>query len=137
MPPTDSLPPFMILTVLAAGLGLLALGVAAALIDQGRRLAALRAELAALAAHQAESVGPLVDRLEAAVGAMAAAQSGALAPLAADLAAVRAEVEWLGGERMIEEAVRLCREGRSNAQICDDLGLSAESVRAIALLRAH
>ncbi|MGP9805071.1 hypothetical protein [Paracoccus sp. NSM] len=54
-----------------------------------------------------------------------------------DLNALRADVEWLTSERMIEQAIAMCREGLPNSEIGDTLGLSSDTVRTIRLLRTH
>jgi DNA-binding NarL/FixJ family response regulator len=124
-----------LITALVGGLLLLATGVILSMVDFGRRLNALRAETAGLAEMSARMEAALL-RLEKS-DAPGQDRDAVLASIAADLAATRAEVEWLGGERMIEAAVRMCREGHAHARIAQDLGLSLESVRAIALLRVH
>lgn len=124
-----------LITGLAGGLLLLAAGVILALADFGRRLAALRAEVAPLSDLPAR-LDEALRRLEEA-GAAGQERDAMLAAMAADLSATRAEVEWIGGERMIETAVQMCREGQAHAKISEDLGLSLDSVRTIALLRAH
>lgn len=54
-----------------------------------------------------------------------------------DLNALRSDVEWLTSERMIEQAIAMCREGLPNHEIGDTLGLSSDTVRTIRLLRTH
>lgn len=56
---------------------------------------------------------------------------------AADLSAMRAEVEWLGGNWMIDEAIRMCREGIPSDRIGEQLGMTQESLRVLSLLRTH
>lgn len=124
-----------LITVLVGGLLLLAAGVILSLADFGRRIAALRAEVASLSDLSARVEEALL-RLERA-DTPGQDRDAMLAAIAADLSATRAEVEWIGGERMIEAAVRMCREGHAHAKISEDLGLSLDSVRAIALLRTH
>jgi hypothetical protein len=124
-----------LITGLVGGFLLLAGGVILSLVDFGRRIAAMRAEVGTLS--------DLVSRMDEAVMRLERAETpgqdrdAMLAAIAADLAATRAEVEWIGGDRMIEAAVRMCREGHAHAKISEDLGLSLDSVRAIALLRTH
>lgn len=124
-----------LITALVGGFLLLAAGVFLSLVEFGRRLAVLRAEIGVFS--------DMAVRLDEAMGRMAQADNhvkerdAMLAAMAADLSATRAEVEWIGGERMIEAAVRMCRDGDSHAKISEELGLSIDSVRAIALLRTH
>lgn len=137
MPLIEMLPVALVMSALAGGLLLLAAGVALCLADFGRRLTRLRAEVGALAGAGDDRMQAIAARLEAAIAALDGRRDSALSAMAADLAAVRAEVEWLGGERMIEEAVRMCRDGVPHARISEDLGLSPDSVRVISLLRSH
>jgi hypothetical protein len=137
MPALDLFPAALVITGLAGGLLLLAAGIVLCLVEFGRRLAALRAESAAAADALSARLEDVARRVELSVARRDGDRDEALDALAADLAAVRAEVEWLGGERMIDEAVRLCREGVPHGRIGEDLGLSPETVRAISLLRAH
>lgn len=54
-----------------------------------------------------------------------------------NLTALRCDVEWLTSERMIEQAIAMCREGAPNHEISDKLGLGPDAIRTIRLLRAH
>jgi hypothetical protein len=54
-----------------------------------------------------------------------------------DLSAIRADLEWLAGDRMIEQAIQMCRDGLPADKISADCGLSPESLRSLKVLRAH
>ncbi len=137
MPTVDLMSAAVIGTGLFGGLVLLAFGLILGLREMGRRLAELRGEVLHGSADRAAAIADVaaaVERLEARI---AAQRDDGLSSVSADLAAIRAEVEWLGGERMIEEAVRMCREGIPARRVGEELGISAESMRVISLLRAH
>ena len=54
-----------------------------------------------------------------------------------DLAAIRGDLEWLAGERMIEEAIALARTGTASEEIATETGLSADAIRTISAFRHH
>jgi hypothetical protein len=137
MPTVDLLSAAVIGTGLFGGLVLLAFGLIQAQRETGRRLADLRADMLHAQADRMTAIADLaaaVGRLEARLDAP---RDDGLSAVSADLAAIRAEVEWLGGERMIEEAVRMCREGIPARRVGEELGISADSMRVISLLRAN
>ena len=118
------------LSALVLGLVLLAVGALLGWRDANRRLAAETRDAA-------DMVAGLGQRLEQALAAQDARRSDEHRRLSDDLSAMRAEVDWLAGERMIEQAAQMCRDGVPAARIGEDLGLSQDTVRTIALLRAH
>lgn len=59
------------------------------------------------------------------------------AALRQDILAIRADVEWLSGERMIEQALTMFHDGKSDGDVSQELGLPLETVRTLNLLRAH
>lgn len=130
--------------LIAAGLSLATL--VSAWIMRGRRKAA-----AAAAIRVEEAEAEMTFAAEAPMSALALRiellgdqlqaqdqrrQAEAVA-LRDDLNALRADVEWLTSERMIEQAIAMCREGLPNSEIGDTLGLSSDTVRTIRLLRTH
>jgi hypothetical protein len=50
---------------------------------------------------------------------------------------MRADLEWLTGERMIEQAIQMCRDGYSSREVSQETGLAPEAVRTLNMLRAH
>jgi hypothetical protein len=82
-------------------------------------------------------IGMIVERIETRLSAQDRERCAQMELLRQDLAHMRADVEWLAGERMIEQAIEMCREGHSNERVSADLGLQPESVRTLKLLRTH
>lgn len=131
--------------LIAAGLSLAAL--VSAWIMRARRKAAAAA--AAIRAEEAEAemtfaaeapMTALALRIELLGDQLQAQDQRRQAEAVAlrdDLNALRADVEWLTSERMIEQAIAMCREGLPNSEIGDTLGLSSDTVRTIRLLRTH
>ena len=133
--------------LIAAGLSLAAL--VSAWIMRARRKAAAAAASAAIRAEEAEAemtfaaeapMTALALRIELLGDQLQAQDQRRQAEAVAlrdDLNALRADVEWLTSERMIEQAIAMCREGLPNSEIGDTLGLSSDTVRTIRLLRTH
>lgn len=61
----------------------------------------------------------------------------ALAGLKADIQHLKSDVEWLAGERMIEQAIQLAQSGLDADDIGRDLGLTRETAETIAAFRKH
>lgn len=110
----------------ACGAGLLLL---AALLP-GRRT-----RRAAAAATAAEAGA--IARVETLLQGLSAAQARSLTLLTEEIAALRAEVDWLSGERKIDEAIAMARMGEAPEAIGAALDLSPEDAAAIAALRRH
>ncbi len=61
----------------------------------------------------------------------------ALAGLKADIQHLKSDVEWLAGERMIEQAIQLAQTGLEPDDIGHELGLTRETAETIAAFRKH
>lgn len=61
----------------------------------------------------------------------------ALAGLKADIQHLKSDVEWLAGERMIEQAIQLAQSGQQPDDIGRELGLSRDAAETIAAFRKH
>jgi hypothetical protein len=94
----------------------------------------LRARTAATPDHDIGADAAL-SRIELGMMQQAEAMSQSLAAIGADVMALRADVEWLTGERMIETAINLARTGQSPAEVAANTGLSEDAARTIALFR--
>jgi len=121
-----------LLATLLAGVSLLTLG-----LMRGRRRA-----LAASAAAETDTLaGPVAEELAARVEGLIAeqtrAQSDALAGLRADIQHLKSDVEWLAGERMIEQAIALAQSGVEPDDIGRELGLTREAAETITTFRKH
>lgn len=53
------------------------------------------------------------------------------------LGELKSDVEWLAGERMIEQAIALARDGADPDSIGQELGLNRDTAATIALFRKH
>lgn len=128
-----SLPVLIVLSVVVIGLTLLSVATLLAWRDALQRLG--RPVVDPVATVPPE-VGALLARVER---RLADAQdcSAEMARMHQTLLQMRADVEWLAGERMIEQAIEMCRAGLSNESISADLGLHPADVRTLRLLRAH
>jgi hypothetical protein len=87
--------------------------------------------------HNARDVIDAVGRFERLLVAHQKQAQSADAALRQDMAAIRADVEWLSGERMIEQALTMFRDGKSDRDVSQELGLPLDTVRSLNLLRAH
>lgn len=124
-----------LLATLLAGVSLVAFG----LIRSRRRVPvmevgeAMPAEDAPVLADAAE----LVARVEGLIAEQTRQQGDALASLRADIQHLKSDVEWLAGERMIEQAIALAQSGVEPDEIGRELGLTRETAETIAVFRKH
>lgn len=128
------------LTALAGGQILI--GVGAVLVARSRQAtpqpqpeappveAAPAIDIDALVARVAERIEETIEDTQASIAATQEA-------IRVDLAALRADMEWLTSERMIEQAIALARSGEAPEAIAEATGLSAEDARTLASLRRH
>ena len=63
--------------------------------------------------------------------------SVALAGLKADIQHLKTDVEWLAGERMIEQAIQMPQSGLEPDDIGRELGLTRDTAQTIATFRKH
>lgn len=129
-----SLPMLLVLSVFVIGLILLTTGALLAWRDAAQRFGDNSAEVQSLLLPE---IGTIVERIETRLSAQDRQRCAEMELLRQDLAHMRADVEWLAGERMIEQAIEMCRDGLSNERIASDLGLQSDSVRTLKLLRTH
>ena len=131
----------ILLATLLAGASLLPLG----LMRARRRPvvtadeADLQAELA-LVAEQALPVAvaeELAARVEGMIAEQTRRQGDALASLKADIQHLKSDVEWLAGERMIEQAIALAQTGMDPDDIGRELGLTRDAAETITVFRKH
>lgn len=85
--------------------------------------------------------GAFAARLEAIMAEQTARQSealsDALAGLKSDIQHLKSDVEWLAGERMIEQAITLAQTGLEADEIGRELGLTRETAETIRMFRRH
>lgn len=124
-------------------LGALLGGIASLSLGLWRMSSARRtvAEAEAMPTLQPTDIANLIregeDRLTTMVALMDASHQARLDSLRQDITAVKADIDWLTGERMIEQAITMAREGIPAEQISEDLGLSYDAAHTIAVMRRH
>lgn len=126
----------ILLATLLAGISLVAFG----LIRARRRAAPVEAEPSlpvGEAPALAEATAELVARMEGLLAEQTRRQGDALAGLRADILHLKSDVEWLAGERMIEQAIALAQSGVEPDEIGRELGLTRETAETIAAFRKH
>jgi hypothetical protein len=110
---------------LAAAAGLLLAAFAGATYVARRKRAAKKAVVAA-PATATDTLSDRLERLEDAVAEMS--------DLMKD---TRSDVAWLAGERMIDQAISLARQGESGHEISRKTGISADELVGMQAFRKH
>lgn len=125
-----------LLATLLAGASLLTLGLLRARRRAVEPAALLPGDGLAdgLAVPVAEEVAA---RVEGMIAEQTRAQSDALASLRADIQHLKSDVEWLAGERMIEQAIALAQSGAEPEDIGRELGLTRDAAETITTFRKH
>ncbi|MEZ5753719.1 MAG: hypothetical protein R3D90_02755 [Paracoccaceae bacterium] len=133
-----------LLATLTAGVILLTLGLwrqRQRAEAPGAEMVADRAEALPQGAAGTELAATLAARLEGLMAEQARRQSDvltvALAGLKADLQHLKSDVEWLAGERMIEQAIQMAQTGLDPDDIGRELGLTRDTAETIATFRKH
>lgn len=134
MPMTLSLPVLFVLTALIAGLVLLLVGILMGWREVVRQSATMRQDLIA---QMTPELNAHTRQIESLLSAHHDQRQTEDAAIRQDLSAMRADLEWLAGERMIEQALTMFRDGVSVKDVSAELGLPVETVRTLNLLRAH
>lgn len=129
-----SLPILFVTSAFAIGLILLSTGVLLAWRDSVQRRKTVQVELQPSLLPE---IGNIIERLESRISTHEHQRVNDMEHLRQNIAQMRADVEWLAGERMIEQAIEMCREGLTTERISQDLGMQPEDVRTLKLLRAH
>lgn len=57
--------------------------------------------------------------------------------IARNVEAMQADLEWMAGEKMIEQALDMVRDNMPVARISQETGLGADTIRTLATFRAH
>ncbi|MEY4983922.1 MAG: hypothetical protein RIR62_2188 [Pseudomonadota bacterium] len=103
-----------------------------------------RAERAAIRESEAEALlgSPdpavlLAERLEVLLTGHERRIIEAVDGLRDHLGDLKSDVEWLAGERMIEQAIQMARQGSDPEDIGHELGMSRDAAATIALFRKH
>ncbi len=77
------------------------------------------------------------ERLTSMVAMMDATQQARMDSLRSEITAVKADIDWLTGEKMIEQAISMARDGIAAEDISADLGLSFDAAHTISVMRRH
>lgn len=133
MSPTLSILIIVSACAVAIGIGLLAGAILAwrnTLLQFGNNPTELQARIL-------PEIGAIVEQIDTRLATQEQHRTSDMEQLRQSVAHMRADMEWLVGERMIEQAIQMCRDGLSTDRISADLGLQPEAVKAIRLLRVH
>lgn len=84
-----------------------------------------------------EAVASSEARIAFAIETAQLRQAEALTEALEELRQIRSEVEWLSGERMIDQAVNLARDGLEPSIISKETGLSLDDAATISRFRRH
>lgn len=76
-------------------------------------------------------------KTEALLASYASAQATGQQEITRHVETIQSDVEWLAGERMIEQALELVRDNMPVSQISKETGLSHDKIRTLASFRAH
>ncbi|NBQ49881.1 MAG: hypothetical protein EBU35_04460 [Marivivens sp.] len=83
----------------------------------------------------------LIDQIEARIDGLAQRLEGHQAlmmnRLHDDIRGLQSDMDWLAGERMIEEAIAMAHAGQQPAAISNELGLSMDAAETITRFRKH
>lgn len=132
----------LLLATLLAGITLVAFGLLRNRAREAEAVADLGYSHGAEAPDmQNDLAGAFAARLEAIMAEQTARQSealsDALAGLKSDIQHLKSDVEWLAGERMIEQAITLAQTGLEADEIGRELGLTRETAETIRMFRRH
>lgn len=133
----------MSLTVILVSVACLTGGVALILLGLRQRRLARAAALAEAAAPigaqeaGAQAAEAMTRKLEEMLDAHERRIVEAVSGLRDNLGELKSDVEWLAGERMIEQAIALARDGADPDTIGQELGLNRDTAATIAMFRRH
>lgn len=85
----------------------------------------------------AEVAAQVVAQVEGLLSAQTQVQADAMADLKAEILGLKSDVEWLAGERMIEQAIALAQSGVEAEEIGRELGMSRDAAETIVAFRRH
>lgn len=96
-----------------------------------------RVDLDASVGMMINVLGENHSRIEELLQTHARTHSAGQQDIARNVETIQSDVEWMAGERMIEQAMALVRENMPVTQISRETGLSPEKIRTLAAFRAH
>lgn len=125
------------LVTLMSGAALLAVGLRRAWLARRELATEIEAPAPVAAVDPTKLASELIGRVEGLLAQQTQRQSEVLEDLKADLRGLKSDVEWLAGERMIEQAISMAQSGLAAEEIGAELGLSRDAVETIATFRRH
>jgi hypothetical protein len=75
--------------------------------------------------------------IKAMLDAQATQRSAETQAIAQNVESIQSDVEWLAGEKMIEQALQLVQDNMPLGQISQETGLTHDTIRTLATFRAH
>lgn len=131
--------PYAVLSLIAvlAGGALVVLGLRARRATVDTAQTDPQAEAMAAPDLTPELAEALSQRIETLLGDHERRLTEAFASVRDDLSGLKSDVEWLAGERMIEQAIALAQTGSDPDEIGQELGLSRDAAATIAMFRKH
>lgn len=128
----------LVLPILISGLVLAILALGAGLLLTWRDLQRqTRAQLDLARAQMQQALDHGHTRIAALIDQHAQAQHHGQQDIARNVEAMQADLEWMAGERMIEQALDMVRDNMPVAHIAQETGLGADTIRTLATFRAH
>lgn len=133
---TLGLTAFFLVTLLSGG-ALLAVGLYRTWTARRETATEVETVAAAPALDATQLASDLIGRVEGLLAQQSQRQAEVLEDLKTDLRGLKSDVEWLAGERMIEQAISMAQNGLAAEEIGAELGLSRDAVETIATFRRH
>lgn len=88
-------------------------------------------------AVEAKMMSEIEARLDGLAERLEGHQTTMMNRLHDDIRGLQSDMDWLAGERMIEEAIAMAHAGQQPAAISNELGLSMDAAETITRFRKH
>ncbi len=75
--------------------------------------------------------------IKAMIDAQAAQHRAEAQEIAQNMETIQSDLEWLAGEKMIEQAMQLVQDNMPLSQISQETGLTHDTIRTLAAFRTH
>ncbi|SPF80062.1 hypothetical protein [Pseudoprimorskyibacter insulae] len=79
-------------------------------------------------------IDAIADRV---MGKLISSPEVGLADFKADLSRMRADLDWFVGDKLIEQAIAMAKQGETETEISQATGISLDEVHAIRRMRRH
>jgi hypothetical protein len=128
----------LVFPVLISGAAVAVLLLAVGMLRSWRALQVQnRAQLETAQAQILHAMNDNHSRLTALIERHATSHQSSQNDIVRNVEAIQADLEWMAGEKMIEQAMDLVRENMPVSQIAQETGLSADKIRTITAFRTH